>query len=115
MKKILIILLLALPSMAFAQQYAGTNFRGQMVTYNPYGQQVALVSAKVDLYWFNPSIGQLQYLGTSYTDAYGFFWFRLVPPNDYVIYVNNVKNYNIRVIPIDYRFYQFQDLGTFFY
>lgn len=114
MSKILI-LFLVLVSTGLYAQYPGTNVRGQIMTSNPYGQQVPLVSAKVDLFVFNPQFQQLQYLATSYTDGYGFFFFNGLPVNNYVINVNGARSYNINVIPIDYNYYRFQDLGVLFF
>lgn len=96
-------------------QYPGTNVRGQLVTWNNWRQQVPLVSAKVDLYVFNPSVQQWQFVATSYSDGFGYFGFNYLPVNNYAFQVNGIKNYNIQVIFIDYRFYSFQNLGTFFY
>ena len=93
-------------------QYQGTNLRGRLVTRN-YSEQVPVVQAKIDLYFFNGSMppgSQWILLGTSYTDAYGFYYFRLVPPAYYTLQINHSLNVNIRVVPIDYRFYTYQDI-----
>jgi hypothetical protein len=96
-------------------QYPGTNIRGQMVTHNQFGQQVPLISAKVDLYLFNPQTQQWIFMSATYTDGYGFFFFRYVPVNNYVISVNGLKSFNIQVVPIDYRYYNHQELGYFIF
>jgi hypothetical protein len=112
---LLFLLLVCLPALGSQYQYPGTNLRGQILTINGWGQQVPLAYAKVDLYFFNQQFQQLQFLSSTNTDGYGFFFFRSVSVNNYVIYVNGAKYFNIRVVPIDYRFYQYQDLGSFFY
>jgi hypothetical protein len=114
-KYLFIIFLLFTLIQVKAQNYPGTNVRGQIITQNPWGQQVPFVSAKVDLYIFNTGVNQWQYLSTSYSNNYGFFFFNYLPINNYSISINGSRSYNIQVIFIDYRFYQFQDLGTFFF
>jgi hypothetical protein len=99
-------------------QYPGTNTRGRVLTVNIYNQQVPLVGARIDLYIFDgrfPVGQQWRLLATSFTDIYGFYYFRYVPPNNYTIQINQLKSYNISVIAIDYRFYTYQDLPLFFY
>ena len=94
----------------------GTNIRGQVINYY-YQQQVPMVSAKVDLFVFDqrrPPGSQWILLGTTITDAYGFYFFRAVPIGPYVIWVNQAKSYNINVLPIDYR-YSYQDLPQFIF
>lgn len=112
---LLISCLLWVPLSGFQQQYPGTVIRGRLLTVNNWGQQVPLVSARVELFVFNPNIQQLQLVATSFTDMYGNFGFNYVNVNYYTIWVNGVKSYNIQVVYIDYRFYQYQNLGDFYY
>jgi hypothetical protein len=99
----------------FRYQYPGTNLRGKILTVNYYNQQIPLVSAKVDLFVFDANYNQWRILASVYSDAYGFFYFQLVPVGYYSIQVNQAKNYNIQVVPINYSIYQYQDLPLFYY
>ncbi|HEY5967040.1 MAG TPA: hypothetical protein VIU35_03635 [Chitinophagaceae bacterium] len=113
----LILLCLFINSQANSQNYPGTNVRGRVVTYY-YQQQVPLTSAKVDLYFFDPSRApgyQWVFIASTLTDAYGFYFFNGVNPNIYTIWVNQVKSYNIQVLFIDYRYYSYQDLPQFIF
>lgn len=112
-KCVLICAILLLSMKTFSQ----TNLRGQVITYY-YGQQMPYVSAKVDLYIFDPRMpvsNQWRLMGSTITDAYGFYFFRGVYPGPYTIWVNQAKSYNIQVIPIDYRYVSYQDLPQFIF
>jgi hypothetical protein len=94
------------------QTYRGTDLRGRIVT-SYYNQITPLVSAKVDLYFYDsryPVGQQWRLITTTYTDAYGFYFFRSILPNYYTIWVNENKSYNIQVVMINYNLYSFQDL-----
>jgi hypothetical protein len=117
MKHLFIILCLFINSQVNSQNYPGTNVRGRVVTYY-YQQQVPLTSAKVDLYFFDFSRApgyQWVFIASTLTDAYGFYFFNGVNPNNYTIWVNQVKSYNIQVSFIDYRYYSYQDLPQFIF
>jgi hypothetical protein len=119
MKKHLFLLLFSLIVLSSLKaQYPGTNLRGQILTYNVYGQVVPLAYARIDLFFFDgryPPGQQWRLIGTVSTDAYGFFFFNYIIPNVYTIQVNQLKSFNIQVLVIDYRYYSFQDLGQFYY
>jgi hypothetical protein len=115
MKKLILCCFLLFVLNKACGQYPGTNIRGQVLATNQWGNQVPFASAKVDLYYFNQSSNQWQFMGTCYSDGFGFFSFPNVPVDNYVIWINGVKNYGIQVGYIDYRYYQFQDLGPFFF
>jgi hypothetical protein len=104
-------------SSASKLQYPGTNLRGRITTMY-YNQQVPLVSAKVDLFYFNgnfPVGQQWRLIASTITDAYGFYFFRLITPQYYTIWVKEVKSYNIQVIPIDYTRFTYQDINQFIF
>lgn len=113
-KKALFIICFFLNSFGICQQYPGTNLRGQVLA-PIYGQWVPLGNARVDIYAFNPAVQQWQLLGTSFTDVNGFYFFRAVPIGNYVLQVNQQKNYNIEVIFIDYNFYAYQDIPFLYF
>ena len=99
------------------QNYPGTNLRGRIATFY-YQQQVPLVSAKVDLYFFDrtrPVGYQWILVASTLTDAYGFYFFRGINPQYYTIWVNQLKSYNIQVLFIDYRYFAYQDLPQFIF
>lgn len=104
---VLCVMFVYLASFKTVQQYPGTNLRGKIILNTMYGQQNA-VGFRVDLFVYNGVSWQL--LGTSFTDNYGFYYFRLVPPGNYVIRINQTSNYNINVVYINYSLYSFQDL-----
>ena len=93
-------------------QYPGTNLRGQIVSaYN--GQ--AIPSAQVNLYFYNSYYQNWVIIASAYTDANGFYYFQYVVPGFYVIQVNQVKNYNIQVVMINYNYYTYQDLPLLYF
>lgn len=97
--------------------YSQTNLRGRVITYY-YQQQVPLVSAKVDLFLFDGRLApgnQWILIGTTITDSYGFYFFKGVMVGPYIVWINQVKSYNINVMPIDYRYYSYQDLPQFIF
>jgi len=99
------------------QAYPGTNLRGRVVT-TSYRQQVPMVSAKVELYFFNksrPAGSQWVLIASTLTDTYGFYFFRGISPNIYTIWINQSKSYNVQVSAIDYRRYAYQDLPQFLF
>jgi len=95
-----------------AQAYPGTNFRGQVLTPS-YGSLVAMRRANVSLfqYQYNKWIN----IANSITNDYGFYFFYGVPVGDYYLQINGHKNYPIRIIAIDYRYYQFQDIPVLYF
>ena len=96
-------------------QYPGTNLRGRILSVNVNQQQFPLVSAEVEIYYFDAYANQWRVLTRTLTDAYGFFFLQRVPVGFYTIQVNRLKNYNIQVIMIDYNMFQYQDLPIFYY
>ena len=114
MTKLLMLLLAAVLSSAYppVQQYAGTNLRGKIVQ-NIAGRQTPLGSARIDLYHYENNKWKL--IATTITDAYGFYYFKSIAPDYYSIQVNQRRNYNVQVIPIDYRRFSYQDLPVFSY
>lgn len=95
-------------------QYPGTNLRGRVMSNGYYGQ-TPLTYANIDLWIYNSYYKKWQVVASTVTDAYGFYYFSGVKPNAYTIQVNKSKNYNINVVMIDYRYYQYQDLPIFYY
>jgi hypothetical protein len=99
-------------------QYPGTNLRGQILTYNTFGQVVPFSYARVDLLFFDgrfPSGQQWRVVATVQADVNGVYFFQYIIPNVYTIQVNQSKTYNIQVLVIDYRYYSFQELGQIYF
>ena len=112
LKFLFVVIFLLSCTFSWSQSYPGTNVRGRVITYN-YNQPVPLSSAKVDLYIFDgtrPPGYQWIIVGTTLTDSYGFYFFKGIIPGNYVIWINQIKSYNVQIIAIDYRYYSFQDL-----
>lgn len=111
---VLLLLLLSALGNTHHNQVSPTDLRGLVLTFNPTFQQwVPLQSASVDLYFWNGQ--QWLLIAQTITDAYGYYFIRSIDPNFYSIQINRMKNYNIQVIPIDRRYYSFQDLPVLYY
>jgi hypothetical protein len=89
-----------------------TNVRG-VVMVNNAGARVPVASIKVDLYSYNPGAAKWVIVATTYTDGYGFYYFKSVAVGYYSIQVNGKKNFEIQVIPIDPTKFVYQDLAVF--
>ena len=107
----LVIFICFLPESIKAQSYPGTNIKGQVLTIQ-YNQPIPVSQARVDLLFFNGQ--QLILLATTFTDAYGSFFFQYVIPNNYTITINGGRSFNISVGYIDYRYYSFLNLPVFY-
>ena len=85
--------------------YPGTNLRGQVID-----QWNRLVpGVRVDLVFFDAYVNRWQLYQTSYAQGgMGLYFFNGIPPGRYGLQVNGRSNYLIDVVPIDYRFQQFQ-------
>ena len=90
--------------------YPGTNLRGRVDD----AMNQPLPGARVDLFFFNANMNAWMPYSTAYTSnmqgMWGMYFFNGVPPGRYGLQVNGTTNYLIDVVPIDYRFAQFQDL-----
>ena len=95
-----------------ARAQVRTNVRG-VVTVNNAGAHVPVASIKVDLYSYNPGAAKWVIIATTYTDGYGFYYFKSVAIGYYSIQVNGKKNFEIQVIPIDATKFVYQDLPVF--
>jgi|SRR5450432_597641 hypothetical protein len=118
MRRMILITLLSIAvSFCFSQNCPTTNIRGKVLT-NSNGQSSPSPSAKVDLYYYDgrqPQGQQWKLIMSTYTDAFGLFYFRNINPNNYTIWINQKKSYNIQVIHIDCIHVAFQDLPQFSY
>lgn len=126
MKKLIFILFITIFSLSIhAQQYRGTDLQGKILTFNTYyNTQVPLQYAQVDLWQWSwtggyyqngQQIWQWYYIAQARTDANGFYYFFGIAPNNYTIKVNQVKDYQIQVIWIDYNRFRYQDLPVLYY
>lgn len=107
---------------ANAQQYPGTNLRGNIQFLNPYyNTYFPLPNAIVDLY-YNPEPNQFIFIGQTMTNIYGYYYFYAIQPGNgnFYIQVNKAKNYQISVSSIiyynnQYNQNQFQDIPILYY
>jgi len=104
---IAVIFLLAAHFSARAQ--TTTNVRGKITISN--GQPA--VSARIDLYYYNQGDAKWLVFASTYTDSYGFYYFKNVPVGYYSIQVNQSKNFPVQVIAIDARRFVYQDFPLF--
>lgn len=114
-KCLLVIVALLTNNFSKSQTFTGTNLRGRVVTMNNQ-LQVPLISAKIDLYFFDnakPQGSQWVLVASTLTDAYGFYFFKNIAPNNYTVWVNKTKSYNIQVTTIDQKSYTYEDLPQF--
>jgi hypothetical protein len=96
-------------------QYPGTNIRGLVRAVNPYGRNyVSFPGAPVDLYAYYANSGWVK-LAQTVTNQNGYYFFYRVQPGSYYLQVNYLKNYQVSVVQIDYRQYQFQDMSPLNY
>ena len=83
------------------------------MTYDSYNRPYPVTYASIDLYVY--ANNQWILVANTMTDAYGFYYFRQIQPNNYVVQVNRLKNYNITVVWIDYSRYSYQDIPILYF
>jgi hypothetical protein len=121
-KLFLLLLLIAGISCVNAQQYPGTNLRGQIETFNAYyNNYYSLPNSVIDLY-YSPSPNQFVFIAETITNVYGFYFFYSIQPGNgmFFIQVNKAKNYQIFVSQMNYynnqyNYNQFQDVPILYY
>jgi len=116
MKKILLFTTWILTSHIYISQQQGVNLRGQVRAVDPVSRSpVPLSKVAVDLYTKEAANRSWRLIAASSTDENGFYYFNRITPGNYFIQVNNRKNYDIRVTPIDQRRQDFLDLPVLNY
>jgi hypothetical protein len=95
--------------------YPGTNLRGKVMSLDQAGNPFPLTDVKVDLYQYDFNAQKWVMIAGTVTDAYGFYYFPAIQPGNYSVQVKQSKNYEITVIRIDYKQFQYQDLPILYF
>ncbi|NJB67151.1 hypothetical protein GGQ74_000791 [Desulfobaculum xiamenense] len=92
-------------------QNSGTSIRGLVTSRHPYtGQMFPSPGVMIELYRHDMMTGQWMHMGGTRTNGQGFYFFWNLQPGPYVLQVNGMQNFPVQVVPVDPRFYQFQDI-----
>ena len=121
---ILVVIFCLVINISKAQQYPGTNLRGQIQYFNPYqNSYYSLPNAVVDIYHYDIVLNKYDLLGTTITNGQGFYFLYSIQPQllgSFYIQVNKSKNYQIVVGVINYfnnqyNYNQFWDIPILYY